>query len=77
MVTSKKLKFIIHLVLWLFVIIAIIPFLSMFSTSLVKETFTLPYPPRILPRDWYFGNYAEVWSSNNFFRYFCSIKCIN
>lgn len=70
MVTSKTLKFIVHLVIWFFVIIAIIPFLSMFSTSLVKETFTLPYPPRILPKDFYFGNYVEVWQSNNFFRYF-------
>ncbi|SHJ26070.1 carbohydrate ABC transporter membrane protein 2, CUT1 family (TC 3.A.1.1.-) [Clostridium cavendishii DSM 21758] len=70
MVKNRSIQIIIHIVLWIFVLMALIPFLSMFSTSLVKETFTLPYPPRIFPTDWYFGNYVEVWNSNNFFRYF-------
>lgn len=56
--------------LWLLVILSVIPFLSMFTTSMTKETFTLPYPPKILPDHFYFGNYVIVWTQNNFARYF-------
>lgn len=70
MVRSKLSQILTHAVLWIFVIISIIPFLSMFSTSMTTQTFTLPYPPRILPKSFYFGNYVTVWTQNNFFRYF-------
>jgi multiple sugar transport system permease protein len=56
--------------LWFLVIMAVIPFISMFSTSMCKDTFTLPYPPRILPDNFYFSNYVSVWTENNFARYF-------
>lgn len=70
MVRNRVGQIINHIVLWIFVLMAAIPFLSMFSTSLTTDTFTLPYPPRILPHSFYFGNYATVWFDNNFFRYF-------
>lgn len=59
-----------QIALWLFVVLSLIPFLSMFTTSMCKDQFTLPYPPRILPDHFYFGNYVVVWSQNNFGRYF-------
>lgn len=57
-------------ILWVLVAISIIPFLSMFTTSMCRDTFTLPYPPKILPDRFYFGNYVTVWTGNNFGRYF-------
>lgn len=70
MVRNRIGQIINHAVLWIFVLISVIPFLSMFSTSLTTDTYTLPYPPRILPHSFYFGNYLTVWFDNNFFRYF-------
>lgn len=58
------------IVLWALVALSVIPFLSMFTTSMTKQTFTLPYPPQILPDHFYFGNYVVVWTQNNFARYF-------
>jgi multiple sugar transport system permease protein len=55
--------------LWFLVILCIIPFLSMFSTSMTRQTFELPYPPQILPDKFYFGNYVRVWTGNNFASY--------
>jgi multiple sugar transport system permease protein len=59
-----------HIVLWLFVIISIIPFLSMISTSFSQAMYELPYPPRILPDTVNFANYAKVIKEDNFARYF-------
>lgn len=70
MVRSKVGQVLTHCALWVFVIISIIPFLSMFTTSLSTDTFSMPYPPRILPHSFNFSNYATVWNDNNFFRYF-------
>ena len=59
-----------HIVLWLFVIISIIPFLSMISTSFSQAMYELPYPPRILPDTVNFANYAKIIKEDNFARYF-------
>lgn len=59
-----------HIVLWLFVIISIIPFLSMISTSFSQAMYELPYPPRLLPDSINFSNYVKVIREDNFVRYF-------
>ncbi len=58
------------LVLWLFVILSVIPFLSMISTSFSQAMYELPYPPKILPDSINFSNYAKILKESDFFRYF-------
>lgn len=70
MVRSKFGQVLTHCALWVFVIISVIPFLSMFTTSMSTDTFSMPYPPRILPHSINFSNYITVWNDDNFFRYF-------
>lgn len=67
---NKAGQIIIHIVLWIFVILSIIPFLSMISTSFSTAMYELPYPPRILPDNINFANYITVIKDNNFIRYF-------
>ncbi len=67
---NKSGQIIIHVVLWIFVILSIIPFLSMISTSFSTAMYELPYPPRILPDKINFANYITVIKDNNFIRYF-------
>jgi ABC-type sugar transport system, permease component len=67
---NKAGQIIIHVVLWVFVILSIIPFLSMISTSFSTAMYELPYPPRILPDSINFANYITVIKDNNFIRYF-------
>lgn len=59
-----------HIFLWLFVIISIIPFLSMISTSFSQAMYELPYPPKILPDSINLANYIKVIQEDNFVRYF-------
>lgn len=70
MVRSRLGQVLTHCALWVFVIISVIPFLSMFTTSLSTDTFSMPYPPRILPHSFNFSNYVTVWNEDSFFRYF-------
>lgn len=70
MYKNKAGQIIIHIVLWIFVILSIIPFLSMISTSFSTAMYELPYPPRILPDNINFANYITVIKDNNFIRYF-------
>ena len=51
-------------------VVVIFPFLWMLSTSLksLKEVFI--FPPRWIPETFHLENYAEVWKTNNFLRYF-------
>jgi multiple sugar transport system permease protein len=68
---NKYKKIIVHLILWVFILLTIIPFLYMVSTSLIKDTYVLPIPPIIIPKlPLYFGNFLEAVKENNFARYF-------
>lgn len=63
-------KIILYTLLGLFAAIFFLPVFWMLSTSLksLDEVFTIPL--RLLPSKPHPENYAEVWSSHNFFRYF-------
>ncbi len=56
------------LILGLFVVIT--PFIYMLLTSMTKEAYQLPHPDDLLRQKFYFGNYVQAWSRNNFQRYF-------
>lgn len=51
-------------------ICAVLPFLYMIATALTEDTFTMPYPPILIPKTFYVGNFIEAWTSSNFSRYF-------
>lgn len=59
-----------HLLLIGASILAVIPFLYMAATAFTKDTFTIPYPPVLVPKEFYWGNFISAWNSNNFSRYF-------
>lgn len=42
----------------------------MIATALTEDTFTMPYPPILIPKTFYLGNFIEAWTSSNFSRYF-------
>ena len=69
----KKLlkKFAIHSILIITVILSIFPFLWLTSTSFkgIKEDI-FAYPPQIIPTDFTFANYIDVWHKVNFMGYF-------
>ncbi|HHV75174.1 ABC transporter permease [Thermoanaerobacterium sp. PSU-2] len=69
----KKINFpqlFLHIFLLMCVATMIVPFLYMISTALTKDTYVMPYPPILIPKTFYTGNFKEAWLSNNFFRYF-------
>lgn len=71
MIENKYKKIVVKLILWFFIAIAIIPFLYMVTTSLLKDTYILPIPPIIIPKfPLYFGNFVDAVKENNFARYF-------
>lgn len=72
MVKSKFGQILIHLVLIIVVIFSLLPFLNMISTSLIPNTYVLPSKPQIIPKQFYFGNYVNVWTGENFSRYFAN-----
>ena len=64
-------KFSIHLVLIATSLLSIFPFVWLISTSLkgVKEDI-FAYPPTMIPQDFTFLNYFEVWQKVDFMAYF-------
>ncbi|MFA7109421.1 MAG: carbohydrate ABC transporter permease [Sphaerochaetaceae bacterium] len=56
----------------LFAIVAIIPFLYMFSTSMLESSYSIPFPPKLFPSRINFSNYFTAWKSNNFGQYFAN-----
>lgn len=67
---SKLSKTILYIVLSLFAFTTIFPFAYMIATAFTPDTYTLPYPPIIIPKDFYLGNFVNAFESNNFGRYF-------
>ncbi|GFZ33866.1 sugar ABC transporter permease [Clostridium zeae] len=70
MVRSKVGQVLLHLVLMVMVIMALLPFLNMISTSLIPNTYVMPSKPQIIPKQFYLGNYITAWTGENFSRYF-------
>ncbi|MBU7592694.1 carbohydrate ABC transporter permease [Metabacillus halosaccharovorans] len=65
-----KLKIGNHILLIFGAFIMIVPFLWMVSTSLKTFGESMKVPPTILPKEWKFENYAEVFESVNFVKYY-------
>ena len=51
-------------------VIVVVPFLLMISTSLKPQQYTFEYPPRLIPREVSFTNYVQAMGKDLFFRYF-------
>ena len=67
---KKSGQILLHIMLICFGIASIIPFLSMIATAMTPHSFTMPYPPKILPDRLYFENFINAWNSNCFGKYF-------
>lgn len=67
---KKPGQILLHIMLICFGIASIIPFLSMIATAMTPHSFTMPYPPKILPDRLYFENFINAWNSNCFGKYF-------
>lgn len=59
-----------YLGLILFSIAALIPFQYMLATAMTPQSFSMPYPPILFPKEAYFGNFLEAWNANHFSSYF-------
>ncbi len=42
----------------------------MFTTSMLESSYSIPYPPQVIPKSINFENYITAWQSNNFGSYF-------
>ncbi|MDD4083363.1 MAG: carbohydrate ABC transporter permease [Sphaerochaetaceae bacterium] len=69
---KKITEVLIYFGLIVFAIIAVIPFLYMFSTSMLKSSFVIPFPPKLFPSRINFENYVLAWTGNHFGRYFAN-----
>lgn len=54
----------------LFALFALIPFQYMLATAMTPLSYSMPYPPILVPESLYFGNFVEVWNANHFSQYF-------
>lgn len=52
------------------VMLTVIPFIYMVSTSLKGAVYVFEYPPRFIPAEPTFGNFVAAWTSKSFDRYF-------
>ena len=59
--SSNAQRVLVYGVLWLGVVLMITPFIFMVATSLeATANINLPYPPRLIPKDFTLSNYVEV-----------------
>lgn len=54
----------------LFALFALIPFQYMLATAMTPLSYSMPYPPILVPESIYLGNFAEAWNANHFSQYF-------
>lgn len=59
-----------HLVLLLGFVVMILPFIWMLSTSLKPADEVLSWPPQLFPKSWTLANYATVFATAPFVRFF-------
>ncbi|WP_240702898.1 carbohydrate ABC transporter permease [Cohnella luojiensis] len=67
---SALLKTIITIVMAVFAVIMVIPFIWMISTSFKVNGDVFKYPIDWIPKKWHFENYREVWTGSNPFYIF-------
>lgn len=60
----------IYISLILFSAVALLPFLYMLATAMTPHSYTMPYPPILIPKQFYLDNFLNAWNSNNFGAYF-------
>jgi multiple sugar transport system permease protein len=70
MKTSKTYKFIVYLILGLFSLYFLFPFIWMILTALKTETEAYNFPPKIFPAIPQFHNFVDAWTSQPFGIYF-------
>ncbi len=63
-------RVLLYLALLVFAAMALVPFLYMVATAMTPQAFSLPYPPILLPANFYTQNFAEAWGANHFSDYF-------
>jgi multiple sugar transport system permease protein len=61
---------VIYIILGIFAIVSLVPFLYMLATAMTPNSYSMPYPPILFPKSAYFGNFIEAWNANSFSRYF-------
>lgn len=67
----NKLKRIpLYIILLIFGVTTLFPFMYMIATAFTPDTYTMPYPPILFPKSFYLGNFINAIKSNNFGRYF-------
>ncbi|MBD2867020.1 carbohydrate ABC transporter permease [Paenibacillus arenilitoris] len=73
---SFALKVFVSLLMGLFALVMIIPFLWMISTSFKVNGEVFDYPIQWIPNQWNFENYKKVWTGDNpfYLYYFNSLK---
>ena len=59
-----------YISLTVFALFALIPFQYMLATAMTPLSYSMPYPPILVPEKMYFGNFLEAWNANHFSRYF-------
>ncbi|XMB66073.1 carbohydrate ABC transporter permease [Mycoplasmatota bacterium zrk1] len=67
---KKFSRLFIYIIMLIFAVTTILPFAYMVATALTPDTYTMPYPPIIIPKKFYIGNFIAAFKSNNFGRYF-------
>lgn len=60
----------IYICLLLFSATALLPFLYMLATAMTPHSYSMPYPPILIPESFYLDNFQIAWNSNNFGAYF-------
>lgn len=59
-----------YLALCCFALMALIPFQYMLATAMTPLSYSMPYPPILVPENLYWGNFIEAWNANHFSQYF-------
>ena len=60
----------IHILLIVFSLLSLFPFLNMITVAFTPNSYVLPYPPKFFPDSFYLGNFVESLSANRFGHYF-------
>lgn len=63
-------KVLTYFLLGLFLILAVFPFFWMISTSLKSTSAIFSIPPQLIPQQFNFDAYKEIWAKGDFLRYF-------
>lgn len=63
MVKSKRSIVFSYIILVLFTMVVLLPFIWMFLSSFKSQRELFQYPPTLIPNKWRFSNYAKAWNS--------------